>query len=217
MESSIVLDPAGCFVDRVPLRVVEVVARTEVTAFTGSDADHGWHEWDQNGHFHAWTAEGQLPTLRTEWHLDDCDEPDCTGQCYDAEADNDHVRTEARRACKLCGVYVVPMMRHNAQVTRRGLTSYSVRLVGGGELLNLVGREVTFTCSAGFGMGSLWVDETSYVGSDCWVSATLILSEWVQRRGDVPQTVDRGARGALLAGNGQREPSRRQREGFGDV
>jgi len=205
-ESSLVLDPAGCFVNRVPLLVVELVAHTELTTFTGADADHAWHEWDASGHFHAWTEQGELPTLRTEWHLDGCAEPDCTGQCYDSEADNDGVSTQMRRACKLCGVYVVPMMRRGVQVTRPGLTSYSVRMVGGGELVNLSGHEVTFTSSAGFGMGSLWVDEVTYSGAECTASATLVLSKWAQRRGDVPQTVGRNAREAMLARSVGRMP-----------
>ena len=180
-ESSMALDVREAFVNRVPVSEAVLVSHQEVFTHVGRAPDHSWHEYDAQGHFHGWTAEGALPTLRTEVHLADCDEP-CDGDCADGVGDYEFALTRWRHLCELCGAPVVPGMRENSPVSDRGRQWYTVRVKGGGELVNLGGAQVTFAYPHGFGRGRLDVGEIEYSGGECTVSATVVLGNWWRRR-----------------------------------
>jgi hypothetical protein len=180
-QSSMVLDPADAFVNRVRLHSATLTAHQEVFQHKGRVPDHSWHEFDAQGHFHGWSDNGVLPTLRTEWHLRDCADR-CSGECAEdlSEAD-DFGMTECRHACQLCGERVVPGMKQGTSFDR-GRLWHTVQVVGGGELVNLGGAQVTFVHPGGFGTGTLEVHEVTYYGGHCAASATVRLSKWWPRR-----------------------------------
>lgn len=179
-ESSMVLDLVGAFVNRLPLHAATLVVHQEVFRNEGRVPDHRWHEFDAQGHFHGWSDTGVLPTLRTEWHLRGCAQR-CSGECTQEAPDDDFGMTEIRHVCKLCGELVVPRMVQGTAFDR-GRLWYTVRVTGGGELVNLRGAQVTFAYPGGFGAGTLEVHEVSYDGGACTASATVHLGKWWTRR-----------------------------------
>jgi hypothetical protein len=178
-ESSLVLDPASAFVNRLPLRAATLTSHQEVFQHEGNVPDHTWHEFDSRGHFHGWSESGVLPTLRTEWHLRDCTER-CSGECADGMPD-DGFPAEARHLCKLCGDRIMPRMMRGFSLDR-GRQWYTARVTGGGDLVELGGMQVTFVHPGGFGTGTLEVRDIAYDGGSCTASAIVHLVKWWPRR-----------------------------------
>lgn len=97
--------------------------RIDVTMATLVEPDPNWQHTDQQGHYHAWSADGELPTLTARSEHRYCDgihhfpvDDLCEG--YDVTL----------YACSLCGEDIEPgtVTRHGVPKTIPGLQTWTV-------------------------------------------------------------------------------------------
>ena len=68
----------------------------DVTSIPGREPDHSWFHIDQSGHYHAFNAAGELPTLDARYHT-----------AYDQD-DNEDYDVFVGWVCAICGAMVEP-------------------------------------------------------------------------------------------------------------
>lgn len=93
-----------------------------VWSATATKPDPDWTFIDDAGHFHAYAADGKLPTLRGEQRHVSCD-GSCGGLC------DDEGYSETEWHCLICGVPVIPRRVPDSQSRRiPTLTTWTVEL-----------------------------------------------------------------------------------------
>jgi hypothetical protein len=151
-----VVPPA--WINGIELSQVILTATPEVVRLRGPRPDPSWQHIDSSGHFHAFTADGRLPTLeRRSAHPAD---PDDDGDGYE------HVPTW--HACVICGDEVAPRMLPDSEFlppVRVGPTRYELEAMGPARLFDLVGQRATFTTHGRFGIGMVDMPESFEVSS----------------------------------------------------
>lgn len=136
------------WINGIELAQVTLSADTKVIRVRGPRPDASWQQIDSSGHFHAFTADGRLPTLERRTPPPNPFDPDDEGDGY----------LPSWYACVICGDEVTPRLLPESEFmppTRVGPTSYTVEAVGPARLFDLVGQRVTFTTYGRFGIGRL--------------------------------------------------------------
>ena len=144
-STSTALFPSGT-VNGIELYRVELTGHRDMDMFDADLPDQAWTFTDAAGHFHAYDADGKLPSLRHLLIKVDCD-GSCGGLC-DGEYD------KRVHQCLMCDELVEPATRRG---TRRvpGPAEYIVRASGPRGLVELHDLVVSFSCPVGFGSGKL--------------------------------------------------------------
>ena len=134
--------------DRDPLPGELEIEQDTITILsnTATKPDPTWEHADAAGHFHAFTADGELPTLNVETV-----EVPCNGSCGDGDGCEGY--TVDRYSCKLCGQEVEPcwIPDHHARMVGKqipGRKSATV-VVESPDLLGNQGDEVTLRVRTG--------------------------------------------------------------------
>ncbi len=148
------LKPGGAAVNGIELHSVSLSADANHEFFEGDMPDPAWTHTDGAGHFHAYDADGKLPTVGTRFVQVPCDGT-CGGVC------DDQGFTKAVHVCVLCEDPVEPRTRHGMQHIPAGPPVYTAEVTGPTSLAGFDGDTVSFVCDAGFGTGRMVVREVT--------------------------------------------------------
>jgi hypothetical protein len=173
--------PDKGFVNGVELFAVSVTSEVRtINPQGGSVPDHGWTSADSDGHFHAFDADGALPTL--ERRTRPC--PGGPGGCDDEDGcdPEDHGYQEASWfACVICGDEVKPRYRRADMFEPLTITGidYTAHVYGPARLAELTGRKVTLQIGRLFTVGTLALREFDTDG----MRGEIDFPRWSMRRG----------------------------------
>ena len=170
------------------------VDQIDVTTMTESRPDPEWSMVDALGHFHAWDADGKLPTLKAV----SVHQP-CAGGCgHDDDGCDGYDTTEHR--CLICDQTVAPQSIVTSNLYRRTIPGRKwwqaeVRaVVSVGCLVSVVARTSTGTY---FGMAqSVGITATSDDGPRTWLAGWSALGKTSR----LPDAAGRAGRSAVANG-----------------
>jgi hypothetical protein len=174
MTSVMPLRLGTAFINGYTLTEASVTATVTPLPVHGPRPDPGWQVIDGSGHFHAFDADGKLPTLERRTAPEHSDDDDCS-------CEYDYCPTRSWYACQICGDEVKPRTLPDSEFLRPtlpGAVVYTVNAVGPAKLYDFVGQRVSFCCPDRFGVGRMDLPVSMEISSERPVAVVRVELSW---------------------------------------